>query len=333
MKTLCALCVAAFSLAAQTIPGATGADWPSYGGTHAAWRYSSLDQINTANVAKLSAVWAFQTGDAEHGLQSTPIVIDGILYLSTSNNWVFALDAATGWVLWEYRYAFAGSMPAANRTAVWPSVTDWSLWAPPTITSSRSRENRRESWRVNVRGFQAMRLQHHRRSPGGEGQSIRRRHRRRHRAPRLPYHFDAHTGRFAWRFYVIPSPGEKVKPGPATPGSGRRRALDDRLLRSAESCLLGHRQCFLRRHATKRRGDNLSPSISPGRRHGELRGIIKSRRTPGITMSLQSSSRSRNQGAVRKVLNPSRLAAWCSTAPPANSHGVEFVSIQIGFPA
>ena len=59
---------------------ATHADWPSYGGTHSALRYSALDQINRSNVAKISPAWMFQTGDPESGLQSTPIVSDGVMY-------------------------------------------------------------------------------------------------------------------------------------------------------------------------------------------------------------------------------------------------------------
>src|SRR5207248_8619538 len=82
----------------------TRADWPSYGGTHSALRYSALEQINTGNVQKLAPAWMFQTGDPESGLQSTPIVVDGVMYLSSASNWVFALDAASGRLLWEYRF-------------------------------------------------------------------------------------------------------------------------------------------------------------------------------------------------------------------------------------
>src|SRR5882724_7160124 len=77
-------------------PRATGAEWPSYGGSHAAWRYSGLNQINATNVRKLAPAWVFQTGDYENGLQSTPIVLDGVLYLVTARSQVFALDAASG---------------------------------------------------------------------------------------------------------------------------------------------------------------------------------------------------------------------------------------------
>src|ERR1700722_110538 len=102
MKFLSLFLVLASTLSAADL--ATTNDWPSYGGTHAALRYSALDQINTANVKALAPAWIFQTGDYENGLQATPIVIDGILYLSTSNAWVFALDGASGRVIWKYHF-------------------------------------------------------------------------------------------------------------------------------------------------------------------------------------------------------------------------------------
>ena len=64
--------------------GATHADWPHYGGTQFSWRYSALDQINTANVKSLTPAWMFQTGDYAENLQATPIVIDGVMYLITA---------------------------------------------------------------------------------------------------------------------------------------------------------------------------------------------------------------------------------------------------------
>jgi quinoprotein glucose dehydrogenase len=66
--------------------GATGADWPHYGGTQSAWRYSGLAQINTTNVGRLVPVWMFQTGDYSDNLHSTPIVLDGVMYIITPRN-------------------------------------------------------------------------------------------------------------------------------------------------------------------------------------------------------------------------------------------------------
>src|SRR5450432_2209180 len=94
------------ALYAQNAPidGATRADWPSYGGTQMAWRYSALDQVNRANVKRLAPAWIYQTGDYSDGLQSTPIVIGGIMYISTPHE-VDSLDAATGKLLWHSKFA------------------------------------------------------------------------------------------------------------------------------------------------------------------------------------------------------------------------------------
>jgi glucose dehydrogenase len=51
------------------VDGATRADWPHYGGSQFSWRYSALDQINTANVKNLVPAWIFQTGDSAKGLR------------------------------------------------------------------------------------------------------------------------------------------------------------------------------------------------------------------------------------------------------------------------
>src|ERR1700733_7040804 len=102
----------AMSAHSQSLDGSTRADWPHYGGTQAAWRFSGLDQINTTNVGSLVPVWLFQTGDYAEGLHSTPIVRDGVLYLITPRNQVFALDGATGRLIWQYKPA----TPRQGRT-------------------------------------------------------------------------------------------------------------------------------------------------------------------------------------------------------------------------
>jgi outer membrane protein assembly factor BamB len=92
--------------------GATTADWPEYGGTGLAWRYSSLDQINTSNIKRLAPAWSFETGDYQDGMASTPVVIDGIVYISTASSWVIALNGATGDPIWRYKYEPPVGLPA-----------------------------------------------------------------------------------------------------------------------------------------------------------------------------------------------------------------------------
>lgn len=84
-----------------------GADWPAYGGTHAANRYSSLEQITPDNVGELEKIWEFRTGDLPEGdeafgNQNTPIKVGDRLFLCSALNKVTALDAATGAEFWTY---------------------------------------------------------------------------------------------------------------------------------------------------------------------------------------------------------------------------------------
>ncbi|WP_449396023.1 membrane-bound PQQ-dependent dehydrogenase, glucose/quinate/shikimate family [Devosia riboflavina] len=85
----------------------TGADWPAYGGTHRALRYSPLDQITKENVAGLEKIWEFRTGDLPQndepfGNQNTPVKVGDRLYLCSAMNKIFALDAATGSQFWTF---------------------------------------------------------------------------------------------------------------------------------------------------------------------------------------------------------------------------------------
>lgn len=91
--------LASFSTAqAQDAKG----NWTEFNGDYRAWRFSPLDQINQTNVAKLKVAWIHQAGDISSGIQATPIVLDGVLYYSASNNRVFAIDAATGRQIWQF---------------------------------------------------------------------------------------------------------------------------------------------------------------------------------------------------------------------------------------
>jgi quinoprotein glucose dehydrogenase len=107
---------AALALPAQASPGmvdpslrTTGADWPDYGGTNAAWRYSPLTQITPDNVGKLRKVWEVHTGGLPtnpdylklYGTENTPLKVGNLLYTCTAKNIIIALDAATGKPVWR----------------------------------------------------------------------------------------------------------------------------------------------------------------------------------------------------------------------------------------
>ena len=83
-----------------------GKDWVTNGGNLTNQRYSTLNQIDTSNVAQLKGAWMTRLKgsgfDAKYSFEATPLVKNGIMYVITGNNDVFALDAKTGTVLWEY---------------------------------------------------------------------------------------------------------------------------------------------------------------------------------------------------------------------------------------
>jgi alcohol dehydrogenase (cytochrome c) len=81
-----------------TIP--VGESWSSYNGDYTGRRFSSLREINKANVGQLRAAWVFHPGNSQR-LEATPVVIRGVMYVTSAND-VFALDARTGRTLWHY---------------------------------------------------------------------------------------------------------------------------------------------------------------------------------------------------------------------------------------
>src|SRR5262249_13053583 len=76
--------------------------WPTYHGDYSGQRHSKLTQIAPANVAQLALAWAFQTGQSAQ-IKATPIVVNGIVYVSTPDH-LWAIDARSGRQVWQYRY-------------------------------------------------------------------------------------------------------------------------------------------------------------------------------------------------------------------------------------
>ena len=119
-------------------PLQVGADWPAYGGTYGAQRYSPLTQINRDNVGDLERVWEFNTGDIpeKFGAETTPLKVGDTLYLCSAMNRLIALDAASGLEKWSYDPGVTeDSVPytAACRGVVYyaePEATPASATAP-----------------------------------------------------------------------------------------------------------------------------------------------------------------------------------------------------------
>lgn len=85
-------------------------DWPIYGGTTENNHYSPLAQINRKNVSQLRVAWSFDTGE-DGGLETSPIEVGGVLYGITPSQKVFALDAATGKLMWKFDSGIKGTQP------------------------------------------------------------------------------------------------------------------------------------------------------------------------------------------------------------------------------
>ncbi len=77
-------------------------DWLMYGRDYYAHRYVDLDQINPGNISRLHPAWVFATGGENRGLEATPLIHDGVLYVSADGSRVFAIDARTGAKEWSY---------------------------------------------------------------------------------------------------------------------------------------------------------------------------------------------------------------------------------------
>ncbi|SPE32604.1 Quinoprotein glucose dehydrogenase (fragment) [Candidatus Sulfopaludibacter sp. SbA3] len=120
-----AICLCAVALAQE---------WPNYGGDPGEQHYSRLDQINRTNVSGLKQVWEWKTGEAPlpefktnpGAFEGTPLMIAGVLYLSTPYNRVVALDPQTGVEIWSYDpKAYTAGQPPNGTGFVHRGVAAW----------------------------------------------------------------------------------------------------------------------------------------------------------------------------------------------------------------
>jgi alcohol dehydrogenase (cytochrome c) len=184
-------------------------NWLTYSGGYDSQRYSRLRQVTPANVRNLEQKWVFQAESLEK-FETTPLVVDGIMYLTQAPSDAVALDARTGRVFWIYRYyPSPASRPccgAVNRGLAILGDTLFLATLDAHLVALDAR-NGRPLWKTKVAeasaGY-AMTL-----APlvvkdkvvvgvGGGEFGIR----------GFIAAYDARTGREAWRFYTIPGPGE-----------------------------------------------------------------------------------------------------------------------------
>ncbi len=184
-------------------------NWLTYGGDYFSHHYSPLTQITPANVKSLNLAWVYQSPIAG-SWQATPIVVDGIMYLTQRQNDVVALDATTGRAFWMYRHTNAPDLVVCcgsnNRgvAVVGETLIMGTLDAQLVALDARSG---RPIWKTAVAdsksGYSVTV------SPlvvkdkvivgvGGGEYGIR----------GFIAAFDVRTGKEMWKFYTVPGPGE-----------------------------------------------------------------------------------------------------------------------------
>jgi alcohol dehydrogenase (cytochrome c) len=191
-----------------------GANWITYGGALNAQRYSTLDQVNTGNVSQLKGAWMTRLGSgrgAKYRFEPDPLVIDGVMYVPTGNDDIYALDAKTGKKLWTWESdipqvndliccGWDNRGVAAGQGMIYSGLLDGSVVGLDQKTG-------KQVWRVELedyhggysitgatRYFDGMVFTG---MSGGEN-GVRGR----------MYALDAKTGKEIWRFYTIPGPND-----------------------------------------------------------------------------------------------------------------------------
>ncbi|MEO8259164.1 MAG: PQQ-dependent dehydrogenase, methanol/ethanol family [Acidobacteriota bacterium] len=185
-------------------------NWLTYSGGYASQRYSQLKQIDTSNVRNLELKWILPN-QVFGAWQSSPLVVDGIMYVTQRPNDVLAVDARTGRVFWQYRYTNSPEARVCcgsnNRGVAMLGETLFLATLDAHLVAIDARTGR-PLWNIAVGdpslGY-SMTL-----APlvvkdkvlvgmGGGEFGIR----------GYIAAFDARTGKEAWRFHTIPGPGER----------------------------------------------------------------------------------------------------------------------------
>jgi alcohol dehydrogenase (cytochrome c) len=108
-RIICTIAFAAIAASGQVTSerllnaAADPGNWLTYSGSYQSQRYSTLDQVTRENAEKLKLSWVFQA-DSLQKFEATPLVVDGVMYLTQAPNDVVALDAKTGRNFWTYRH-------------------------------------------------------------------------------------------------------------------------------------------------------------------------------------------------------------------------------------
>ncbi|HTS66317.1 MAG TPA: PQQ-binding-like beta-propeller repeat protein [Candidatus Acidoferrales bacterium] len=180
-----------------------GADWPGYNGDSGGNRYTTLNQINKANVGRLAPKWTFTLPGAGL-LQGTPVVVGGILYMPASNE-CYALDAGTGREIWHFRVpgektggTNRGVAVAGDR--VFMETQKAHMVALNRFTGELIWDTEMADWRQSYFATSAPLVAGNLVVGGVAGGE--------HGTRGFLAAYDPATGKEVWRFWTVPLPGE-----------------------------------------------------------------------------------------------------------------------------
>ena len=303
--------------------------WPTYNGDPGGNRYTTLTQIDKTNVARLAPRWMFTMPNAG-ALQGTPVVVDGIMYVTAPNE-CFALDAGSGRQIWHYqRPRTPGPSAGGTPTAASRSRAIACSWRPTTRTCiALNRFTGELLWDTDAgRLARELRRPRRRRSPAGNlvisgvagGE---------HGANGFVAALDQATGKEVWRFWTVPKPGE---PGSETwQGQGHRITAARRPGSPAATIPSSIIVYWPIGNPSKeyngddRQGDNLYANSHPGARsqdrHAEVVLPVHAARSLGLGRDADVRARRRRLAGAAAQADAARRAATdsstCSIAPTA----------------
>jgi alcohol dehydrogenase (cytochrome c) len=205
----------------QRIAGARSAEpqnWLTYYGAYDGQRFSALDQITTGNVGQLKPAWVFQAGviglvatPATYSFEAAPIVVDGVMFVSGWDGYVWALNAETGEMLWTYKHAIPLDTPlccgnvnrgvAVANGKVFVATANGYLVALDATNGKRIWQEAFADVRAGESATAAPLVVKNLILVGSSGAEYG-----------VRGHLDAfelETGRHAWRRYTVPKPGEQ----------------------------------------------------------------------------------------------------------------------------
>ena len=197
--------------------------WLQYSATYDGHRFSSLSQINRDNVSHLAAQWIFQSPTPGF-FENTPLVVDGIMYVSAQDNNAFALDARTGRRLWSYKRALPEKIRACcghvNRgfailgTRLFLATLDAHVIALDSATGNVLWDVQAADYSQGYAFTVAPLVVKNRIIVGVSGGEYGIRG--------FIDAYDPETGKRAWRFYTVPAPGEPGSDSWPSPDSAAR---------------------------------------------------------------------------------------------------------------